>query len=94
SNQTRHILEYLAYTTADNVTHPMLAESWEVSDDLTEWTFYLRRGVRWHNGEELIADHIRFNVERWCDPALGSSNLGLASIAAMLEEVESDEKDE
>ncbi|MCF1505750.1 ABC transporter substrate-binding protein [Afifella sp. H1R] len=94
SNQTRHILEYLTYTTPDNVTHPMLAESWEASDDLTEWTFYLRRGVRWHNGEELVADHIRFNVERWCDPALGSSNLGLASIAAMLEEVESDEKAE
>jgi peptide/nickel transport system substrate-binding protein len=88
SNQSRHTLEYLAITGSDNVTRPMLAESWEPSDDLKTWTFNIRRGVKWHNGDELVADHVRWNVERWCQPALGSANTGLSSIGAMLERVD------
>jgi peptide/nickel transport system substrate-binding protein len=94
SNQTRHMLEHLAMTSPDNVTRPMLAESWEASDDLKTWTFNIRKGVMWHNGEELIADHIKWNAERWTDPNLGSSNVGLSSISALVEEVDSGEKND
>ena len=83
SNQTRHIAEYLAITGPDNVTRPMLAESWEASDDLKTWTFHLRQGVMWHNGEEFVADHVVWNVERWRKPELGSSNIGLSTFASM-----------
>jgi peptide/nickel transport system substrate-binding protein len=83
SNQTRHIAEYLAITGPDNVTRPMLAESWEASDDLKTWTFKLRQGVMWHNGEEFVADHVVWNVERWRNPDLGSSNVGLSTFASM-----------
>ena len=83
SNQTRHIAEYLAITGPDNVTRPMLAESWEASDDLKTWTFHLRQGVLWHNGEEFVADHVVWNVERWRNPDLGSSNIGLSTFASM-----------
>ena len=92
SNQSRHTLEYLAITGADNVTRPMLAESWEPSDDLKTWTFNIRRGVKWHNGDEFVADHVRWNVERWCQPALGSANTGLSSIGAMLERVDGEQR--
>ena len=88
SNQTRHILEHLSMTGPDNVTRPMLAESWEASDDLKTWTFNIRKGVKWHNGDELVAEHIKFNFERWMNPDLGSSNVGLSSISGMLEEVD------
>ncbi|MDH3194723.1 MAG: ABC transporter substrate-binding protein, partial [Hyphomicrobiales bacterium] len=64
------------------------------SDDLKTWTFNIRKGVMWHNGEELIADHIRWNAERWTDPNLGSSNVGLSSISALVEEVDSGEKND
>ncbi|MGE0845873.1 MAG: ABC transporter substrate-binding protein, partial [Flavobacteriaceae bacterium] len=94
SNQTRHSLEHLAMTGPDNITRPMLAEKWEASDDLKTWTFYIRKGVMWHNGEELTAEHIKFNVERWTDPTLGSSNVGLSSISALVEDVDSGEKDD
>lgn len=94
SNQTRHMLEHLAMTSPDNVTRPMLAESWEASDDLKTWTFNIRKGVMWHNGDELIADHIKWNAERWTDPNLGSSNVGLSSISALVEEVDSGEKND
>ena len=37
----------------------------------------------WHNGDELVADHIVWNVKRWLTPGLGTSNVGLATFGAM-----------
>jgi ABC-type transport system substrate-binding protein len=46
---------------------PALAERWEVSDDLLIWTFYLRQGVRFHDGTALDAEAVAFNFRRWWD---------------------------
>jgi peptide/nickel transport system substrate-binding protein len=46
---------------------PALADRWEISDDLLTWTFYLRRGVKFHDGTNLDADAVIFNFERWWD---------------------------
>ncbi|MBU0726958.1 MAG: ABC transporter substrate-binding protein [Alphaproteobacteria bacterium] len=75
-NIGRHIVESLTQVGSDNVTRPHLAESWDASDDLKTWTFRLRKGVKWSNGDDFIADDVVFNFERWLDPATGSSNLG------------------
>ncbi len=42
---------------------PNLAESWEVSDDGTEFTFHLRPGIKWSDGTPFTADDIMFFVE-------------------------------
>lgn len=44
---------------------PGLAESWEVSEDGTVYTFNLREGVTFHNGEEFNAEVAKWNVDRW-----------------------------
>lgn len=43
---------------------PMLAESWEISDDSTEYTFKLRQDVTFHNGEKFTADDVVYSIER------------------------------
>lgn len=43
---------------------PDLAENWEVADDNVTWTFNLRQGVMFHNGREMIADDVKFSIER------------------------------
>jgi peptide/nickel transport system substrate-binding protein len=85
SNQTRPMVEYLTMVGPDNVVRPMLIESWQPSADLTTWTLKVRDGVLWHNGETLNAEHVAWNIRRWADPALGSSNLGLSTFAALTE---------
>lgn len=43
---------------------PDLAESWEVSEDGTSYTFRLREGVTWHNGREFTADDVKYSIDR------------------------------
>jgi peptide/nickel transport system substrate-binding protein len=47
---------------------PWLAEKYESSDGLT-WTFTLRKGVKFHDGTDLNADAVKWNFDRWMDPA-------------------------
>lgn len=86
TNQSLPIIEHMTMIGPDNVVHPMLIERWEPSDDLKTWTFHVRKGVMWHNGEELTAEHIAFNIRRWTDSSLGSSNIALATFGALTEE--------
>jgi peptide/nickel transport system substrate-binding protein len=44
---------------------PSLATDWETSDDGLAWTFNLREGVTFHDGEPFNAEAVCFNFERW-----------------------------
>jgi len=53
---------------------PALAESWTVSDDGLTWTFTLREGVTFHNGEPLTSADVVAALERAADPESGHTN--------------------
>ncbi len=59
-----NIFETLTKINADGVVTPLLAESWEVSPDLKTYTFKLRRGVKFQNGEPFNAAAVKFSFER------------------------------
>ncbi len=43
---------------------PWLAEKWEISDDKLTWTFKIRDGVKFSNGDPLTADMVKRSIER------------------------------
>jgi peptide/nickel transport system substrate-binding protein len=51
----------------------VLAESWEVSDDGLTWTFTLREGVTWQDGEPFTADDVKFTYDLHMNEASNSS---------------------
>ena len=48
-----------------NAMAPSLAESWSVSKDGLVYEFVLRQGVRFHNGEPVTGDDVKFSFERY-----------------------------
>ena len=49
---------------------PDLAESWEVSADGIQWTFHLRKGVKFHDGVELSSRDVLYTLRTFSDPAV------------------------
>lgn len=45
-----------------------LAESWEISEDGTVYTFSLRQNVTWHDGEPFDAEDVVFTLNLWTNP--------------------------
>lgn len=58
-----NMFNYLLTNDAEEGFQPDLAESWENVDDTT-WSFKLKEGVTFHNGEELTAEDVKFTLER------------------------------
>jgi len=46
---------------------PSLAEYWKISPDGKRYTFYLRKGIKFHHGKELTAEDVKFSLERVID---------------------------
>jgi peptide/nickel transport system substrate-binding protein/oligopeptide transport system substrate-binding protein len=51
---------------------PAIAESWKGSRDGMSWTFFLRKGVKFHNGREVTADDVVYSFSRILDPRTNS----------------------
>ena len=59
--------------TPDNKVYPDLAESYQVSSDGLTYTFKLRKGVTFHNGDPLTAEDVKFTFDRLRAPHSGYS---------------------
>lgn len=61
----RLVFEPLLTTDSKYQPVPMLAESVEQSDDNKTYTFYLRKGVTFHNGKEMTSEDVVASMNRW-----------------------------
>lgn len=59
-----HVYEGLTRRGKDLAIQPALAERWEISEDGLRWRFYLRKNVKYHNGNPFTADDVIFSAER------------------------------
>lgn len=65
---------------------PGVAERWELSPDGLTWTFYIRPGQTFHNGDKLTAHDVKFSLERQMGP--GSLASAAASMRRTIKSIE------
>jgi peptide/nickel transport system substrate-binding protein len=63
-----------------------IATRWTHSPDYKTWTFHLRRGIQFHNGDELTAEDVKYTLERILGPVGMSVNK--ATLAETIDKVE------
>jgi peptide/nickel transport system substrate-binding protein len=65
---------------------PSLAMYHEILDDNRTWRFYLRRGIKFHNGNDFKANDVKFSIERYSSMEnLGSRQLKTTSAIKKVE---------
>jgi len=67
------LMDYVPGTTE---LRPGLAESYDLSEDGLTYTFHLRKGVKFHNGREMVAEDVKYSLDRVTDPATQSPGAG------------------
>lgn len=70
-----HVYESLFAMNQDYEPTPVLAESYEVSEDGMEYTIKIREGVKFHNGEEMTADDVVASMNRWLEVSAKANTL-------------------
>ncbi len=53
----------------------LLAEGWAISDEGKTWTFTLKQGVKFHNGREVVAEDVKWSLERACNSGVKSATI-------------------
>lgn len=65
-HMVKHIFDTLVYVDGNtNIIEPRLAFHWEYNDAEKIWTFYLRKGVHFHNGKQLTAHDVIYSLNRF-----------------------------
>ena len=70
----KSVYDTLAEPDVNGKIIPALADSWEVSDGGLTWTFLLKKGVVFHNGDKLTSVDVKATLERIMDKKIASPN--------------------
>ena len=70
-----HVMEGLVSMDENYSSQPMLAESYEISDDGKTFTFKLREGVKFSNGQEMTSEDVKATYERYAEISPGKGTL-------------------
>ena len=73
---TAQVFEPLLFMDFEGEFQPGLAEDWDIEEDGAKWTFYLREGVKFHDGTEMTAEDVEFSLNRLKDEEYGSPRRG------------------
>jgi peptide/nickel transport system substrate-binding protein len=66
--------EYLSFSDENLALQPRIAESWEPNEDGSVWTFTIRSGVTFHNGQALTSEDVVATFDKLINPDGGSAN--------------------
>src|SRR3989440_11636853 len=69
--------EYLCLSTQTLTLQPVLATSWTPNGNSDIWTFKIRQGVKFHNGQALTADDVVYTYQLHTNPKGGSNALSV-----------------
>ncbi len=69
----QQVYEGLVAWSPENTVEPRLAESWTISEDGTTYTFKLKQGVKFHNGQTMTSADVKWSLERAANPKLQST---------------------
>jgi peptide/nickel transport system substrate-binding protein len=85
ANFSRGWLEYLVEYSREGVFSGRLLENWEVNEDATQYTLYLRQGVMWNDGTPFTSTDVAYNITRWCDRSM-EGNAMASRMGALIDE--------
>lgn len=80
ANVSRHIYETLVVRDSKDNIRPLLAESWEESEDYKSVIFKLRQGIKFHNDKEMLAEDVEASMKRWIERSTIGSDFEEATV--------------
>ncbi|WP_058301968.1 ABC transporter substrate-binding protein [Gorillibacterium timonense] len=64
SHLVQQLFDGLVRSDSKGGLHPHAAHAWEADSGRTQWTFYLRKGIRFQHGRELTSEDVRYTLDR------------------------------
>jgi len=76
-----NLYDTLVYPADDGSLEPMIAEKWDVDESGLNYTFYLKKGIKFHSGNELTANDVVFSMKRLTTIGEGFASLFVDTVS-------------